>query len=92
MDFFRKGTPWLARCLTLAALALSVGVPAWAECAMCKAAAGSQKAAAILALNKGIILLGIPPAAIIIGMVWLTYRYRNSPQDRDPAVPYEKSR
>jgi hypothetical protein len=59
---------------------------------MCKAAAGSQKAAAILALNKGIILLGIPPAAIIIGMVWLTYRYRNSPQDQRTPGVHEKKR
>ena len=92
MDFAPKRMVWLARCLAPAALALSAGVPVWAQCAMCKAAAGSQKAAAILALNKGIILLGIPPAAIMIGMIWLTYRYRNSPQDAHTPVSHEEKR
>ena len=90
MDFFRTRIAWPARCFLLAALALGAGVPAWAQCAMCKAAAGSQKAVAILALNKGIILLGVPPAAIIIGMIWLTYRYRNSPQDAHRPLSQEK--
>ncbi len=92
MGFFRNLVLWLARSLALAALAMIAGAPAWAQCAMCKAAAGSQKASAILALNKGIILLGIPPAAIILGMVWLTYRYRNSPQDVRTPVNHHKKR
>jgi hypothetical protein len=81
-----------SRWLTLAVTAAATVAPAWGQCAMCKAVAGSQKAAAILALNKGIILLAIPPAAIIIGMVWLTYRYRNSPQSPSTPLSHEKKR
>jgi hypothetical protein len=69
----------LARSMTLAALGFAFSTPVWAQCAMCKAVAGSQKAAAIVALNKGIILLGVPPAAIILGIGWFTYKHRNSP-------------
>ena len=57
-------------------LALLAG-PLWAQCQMCKKTASYQKASAIEALNKGIILLAIPPAAIIGGIVWLTYRHRD---------------
>ena len=51
--------------------------PLWAQCQMCKETASFQKAEAIQALNRGIILLAIPPAAIIGGIFWITYRHRN---------------
>ena len=47
---------------------------------MCKETASFQKAEAIQALNRGIILLAIPPAAIIGGIFWITYRHRNGYQ------------
>ncbi len=59
-----------------AALTLAAG-PMWGQCQMCKKTASYQKASAIEALNRGIILLGIPPVAIIGGIVWLTYRHRD---------------
>ncbi len=62
--------------LLAVALVLAAG-PMWAQCQMCKKTASYQKASAIEALNKGIILLAIPPAAIIGGIVWLTYRHRD---------------
>ena len=48
---------------------------------MCRQAAASQQVEAIRALNAGILLLAIPPAAIIGGIAWFTYRHRNSFQD-----------
>ena len=44
---------------------------------MCRQAAASQQVEAIRALNTGIILLAIPPAAIIGGIAWFTYRHRD---------------
>ena len=58
---------------------------------MCKAAAGSQQEAAILALNKGIILLGIPPVAIILGIGWLTYKHRHPVGHHDALAGHEKT-
>ena len=52
---------------------------------MCRQAAASQQVEAIRALNTGIILLAIPPAAIIGGIAWFTYRHRNGFQD--PTLP-----
>jgi hypothetical protein len=72
----------LARGVMLAALSLAFAAPVWAQCAMCREAAGGQKAAAILALNKGIILLGVPPVAIILGIAWLTYKHRRPHGDQ----------
>ena len=66
-----------ARAALLAAALTLAGGPVWAQCQMCKKTASYQKASAIEALNQGIILLAIPPAAIIGGIVWLTYRHRN---------------
>ncbi len=62
--------------LLTVALMLAAG-PVWAQCQMCKKTASYQKESAIEALNQGIILLAIPPAAIIGGLVWLTYRHRD---------------
>ena len=62
--------------LLAAALTLAAG-PVWAQCQMCKKTASYQKASAIAALNQGIILLAIPPVAIIGGIAWLTYRHRD---------------
>ncbi len=66
-----------ARFALLAVVLILAAGPMWAQCPMCKKTASYQKASAIEALNKGIILLAIPPAAIIGGIVWLTYRHRD---------------
>ena len=47
---------------------------------MCKETASFQKAETIQALNRGIILLAIPPVAIVGGIFWITYRHRNGYQ------------
>ena len=75
----------LARFSALVLLPAVVSSPLWAQCAMCRQAAASQQVEAIRALNAGIILLAIPPAAIIGGIAWFTYRHRNSFQD--PVLP-----
>jgi hypothetical protein len=59
-----------------AASALMTG-SAWAQCQMCKKTAAYQQSSAIEALNQGIILLAIPPIAIIGGIAWLAYRHRD---------------
>ena len=55
---------------------LGVG-SAWAQCQMCKKRAAYQQSSAIEALNQGIILLAIPPIAIVGGIAWLAYRHRD---------------
>ena len=67
----------LARLSALVLLPAVVSSPLWAQCPMCRQAAASQQVEAIRALNAGIILLAIPPAAIIGGIAWFTYRHRN---------------
>lgn len=44
---------------------------------MCRESAKYTRAATIDALNKGILILAIPPAAIALGIAVVTYRYRN---------------
>ena len=76
-----RATERLARLFVLGLLLAVVSSPLWAQCAMCRQAAASQQVEAIRALNAGIILLAIPPAAIIGGIAWFTYRHRNGFQD-----------
>lgn len=75
------------RLLLAAVLGLIVCAPLAAQCAMCRAAAAYQRQEAINALQRGIIVLAIPPVAIIAGIVCLTYRYRGAPPDRDDSRP-----
>ena len=67
----------MARLAGLAALGVVLSGSLWAQCQMCKETASFQKAEAIQALNRGIILLAIPPVAIVGGIFWITYRHRN---------------
>ncbi len=87
MSWFSKYGGRLARLAGLAALGIMLSGPLWAQCQMCKETASFQKAETIQALNRGIILLAIPPAAIVGGIFWITYRHRNGyqlpPADRD---------
>ncbi len=75
----------MARIFVLGLLLALVSSPLWAQCPMCRKAAESQQVKAIRALNAGIILLAIPPAAIIGGIAWFTYRHRDGFQA--PALP-----
>jgi hypothetical protein len=67
--------------LLAAVVGLIVCGPLAAQCAMCRQSAAYQRQEAIDALKRGIIVLAIPPSAIILGMVCLTYRYRGAPDD-----------
>ncbi len=80
-----RATERSARLLVLGLLLAVVSSPLWAQCPMCRQAAASQQVKAIRALNAGIILLAIPPAAIIGGIAWFTYRHRDGFQA--PALP-----
>ena len=71
-----------ARSLLLAAALMPAAGPLWSQCSMCKQTASYQKESAIEALNQGIILLAIPPAVILGGLVWLTYRHRDGYRPR----------
>jgi hypothetical protein len=57
--------------------------PLAAQCAMCRESAAFQRQEAIAALERGILVLAIPPAAIILGIACLTYRYRGTPCDAE---------
>ena len=80
MAWFSKYGGGLIRLAGLAALGIMFSGPLWAQCQMCKETASFQKAEAIEALNRGIILLAIPPVAIVGGIFWITYRHRNGYQ------------
>jgi hypothetical protein len=81
----RAGIDRIRGLLLAAVLGLIVCAPLAAQCAMCRETASYQRQEAIKALNRGIIVLAIPPSAIILGMVCLTYRYRGAPEDpNDP--------
>ena len=59
------------------------------QCAMCYSTASQQGAKAMAAMNAGILILLLPPMAIIGGLSWLTYTRRGSDSVNDPPViPY----
>jgi hypothetical protein len=70
---------------TLVVLAIAVGLmlaaadPAFAQCAMCKAAIenSTDAAAASKGLNLAALVLLIPPVSIFAGLFGVIYRYRN---------------
>lgn len=69
-------------CLILAVavgLMLAAGDPAFAQCAMCKAAIenSADAAAASKGLNLAALVLLIPPVSIFAGLFGVFYRYRN---------------
>ena len=67
------------RALALAVLLLAVtAAPAAAQCAMCYNSAAAQDSEAIKALNLGILVLLIPPVAIMGSILLLAVRYRNA--------------
>ncbi len=57
-------------------LALPVAAPAQG-CSMCRETAAFQKDRAVGALKRGIVMLAIPPAAIALGLVCVTWKRSN---------------
>jgi hypothetical protein len=66
-----------------AALMLALlSLPTAAQCAMCRAAFdGSNGAVMAKSLNRGIIILLIPPVAIFCAIFITAYKYRKAPAD-----------
>ncbi len=70
---------------TFLIIAVAVGLmlvaadPAFAQCAMCKAAieSSADAAAASKGLNLAALVLLIPPVSIFAGLFGVFYRYRN---------------
>ena len=58
-------------------LALLFAMPALPQCQMCRTAAAAQQEKAAKALNAGIVVLGLPPALILLGIGGLAYRRHN---------------
>lgn len=75
------------RLLLAAALGLILCGPLAAQCAMCRESAAYQRQEAIDSLTRGILVLAIPPAAIVVGIACVTYRYRGTPVDPDDPRP-----
>ena len=67
----------LARVGGLFGFGLGLGAPMFAQCQMCKTAASLLQEKAAGALNTGIVVLGLPPIVILLGIGRLAYRYRN---------------
>ena len=74
----------LGSLLMLVGLSLALAAPLAAQCVMCRESAKYQRAEALQAINLGIIVLALPPAAIALGIGWVTYRHRNSPRPEPP--------
>ncbi|HTQ56141.1 MAG TPA: hypothetical protein VMI94_16850 [Bryobacteraceae bacterium] len=62
----------LATAIFLAAMVPSGS--AWGQCVMCFRTAAAQNAARSHLLNIGIVLLGLPPFAILAGFLGLAWR------------------
>ncbi|MDT7542602.1 MAG: hypothetical protein QOE33_2506 [Acidobacteriota bacterium] len=72
-----KVCSWLAAC----ALSLAAPTAAWAQCAMCKAAAENMDPAGIKYLNIATLLLLTPPVAMFCGFFYLAYKRRDAPPE-----------
>jgi hypothetical protein len=57
----------------------------WGQCVMCYRTAAAQNAARAHLLNMGIVLLGLPPFAILGGFIYLAFR-RNQAFTGEPAA------
>ena len=66
---------WLPVLAAVTGVFLLSSRPAFALCATCYAALGAK---GTRALQSGILILLIPTAAIFCGLLWATFRYRNS--------------
>ena len=77
---------WVRRLALAAAGVAASALPAAAQCVMCWTTASAQRAEGIRALNFGILVLLIPPLAILSGLLLYAFRYRNT----DPAWDYSR--
>ena len=76
------------RFIALTVLLLAVTAPpAAAQCAMCYSTAAAQDSEAIKALNLGILVLLIPPVAIMGSILLLAFRYRNADHTEAEQTP-----
>ncbi len=69
----------VAACLTLLA------PQAYAQCAMCKAAASNLDKISARTLNLATLILLCPPIAIFCAIFVVAYKHRNSPADDNDA-------
>ena len=75
-------------------LVLAAADPAFAQCAMCKAAieSSTDAAAASKGLNLAALVLLIPPVSIFAGLFGVFYRYRNVQGRREQSTDYQNCR
>jgi hypothetical protein len=74
----------MKRLVALVPLAAS---SALAQCVMCFRTAAAQNAARARVMNMGIIIMLIPPVAILAGFMLLCYKRRNAYADVEPVQP-----
>ncbi len=74
------------RLLRVMALVLLGAAAAAAQCAMCYQNAASQDSRALAALNSGILLLLVPPVAIMAGIFFRAFRHRNPASTETPRI------
>jgi hypothetical protein len=55
-------------------ISLLAAAPAFTQCVMCFRTASAQQAERARVLNKGILVMGIPPVLILAGFVFLAFR------------------
>ena len=85
----RYGT--LILLLLAAAIGLALPVPLAAQgCAMCYTSAAAAKKAGLQALQSGILILGIPPLVMFIGIFWYVFRRRE--RFNDPIFDGDRGR
>ncbi len=58
----------------LAALLAASWAPVFGQCVMCFRTAAAQNAARSRLMDVGIVLLGVPPFAILAGFCWLAWK------------------
>jgi hypothetical protein len=62
-----------------------------AQCVMCFRTAAAQQAERSRVFNSGIVILLIPPLAILVGILLLAWRKRNVTRDSEsPSPPASK--
>jgi len=71
----------------LVALVPFVASSAFAQCVMCFRTAAAQNAERARVMNMGIIIMLIPPVAILAGFMLLCYKRRNAYADVEPVEP-----
>jgi hypothetical protein len=71
----------------LVALVPLVASSAFAQCVMCFRTAAAQNAERARVMNMGIIIMLIPPVAILAGFMLLCYKRRNAYSDAEPLEP-----